>query len=110
MLELHHVTAAPNDPLIMCCHDRDPASIRDVEERIDDGFGIVFVQGRRRLVGQHDRRSHGQGPADCHALSLPAGEIVDAMMGQSVQAEVSEQILRAGIGILRPGRCVREGQ
>lgn len=90
------MAAAPNDALIMCGHDRDPAPIRDVEERIDDGFGIVFVQGRRRLVGQHDRRSHGQGPADRHALSLPAGEIVDMMMRQSVHAEVPEQNLRAG--------------
>ena len=49
----------------------------DVEHLVDH----LGIQGRGRLVEQHDLRLHGQGPRDGHPLLLPAREVGGMMPG-----------------------------
>jgi hypothetical protein len=60
--------------------------------------GAVEVAGR--LVGENHRRLHDRGAGDGHALALPAGELVRAMVGAVLQAVVAQR-LRHPLGTLR---------
>ena len=42
-------------------------------QQIQDLFGVVIVEGRRRLIGEDDRGIVDDGAGDGHTLALPAG-------------------------------------
>ena len=53
------------------------------------------VEVAGRLVGQHQRRVHGQGAGDGDALLLAAGQLVGEMLLAVGQADLVEQMAGA---------------
>src|SRR5687768_11617088 len=56
------------------------ALIVQLVEEAEDVLGRAAVEGARRLVGQEDGGVVHHGPGDGDALSLPAGELVGAVV------------------------------
>ena len=68
----------------------------DVEDLVDH----LGVEGRRRLVEEHDLRVHGQRPGDGHPLLLAAGQLGRVLVGLGADADPVEQL---------PGALLRLG-
>ncbi|MCY1181498.1 hypothetical protein D9M73_220060 [compost metagenome] len=62
-----------------------PGQVADHVQHVVDQFR---VEGRGRLVEQHDLRFHRQGSSDRHTLLLPTGELVRVLVGMGQQADL----------------------
>ena len=66
------------------------------------------VQIARRLVGQQDRREHGQRARNRHALTLTAGQLIGKMVDTLAKLHQLQQLARARLDLLsRPAAQVQ---
>ena len=85
----------------------DCARAPDVEQQIHDVPPGRRVQVARRLVGQDDRRIVGERAGDRDALLLPAGQLRRIVVRAIGQADLLQQLPRAGGGVAPAGNLHR---
>src|SRR5262245_17307694 len=66
---------------------------------IEDLVDHLGVEGRSRLVEQHDLRLHGEGPRDGDPLLLAARQVGRIVPGPVAQSHPLEQAARRGLGL-----------
>lgn len=87
----------------------DTLAVHDRAQELHHGTPGVGVELARRLVGDDQGRTVGQGAGDGHTLLLAAGQLTGALGGVPVQADKGEQeadaLLALGaVGLAQPQR------
>ena len=75
--------------------DRDAALLVHAEQRLLELGGLGAVETRRRLVEQHEPRLRHQRPADLDQPADAEAQRLDDAVGDRVEAEQIERLLRA---------------
>jgi hypothetical protein len=68
----------------------------------------TLVEGRQRLVHQHDARLEHDGAGQRDPLPLPAGELVDAPVGQAAELHQVQRLVHPRLGLSRRGAPLLE--
>ena len=84
----------------MADHDHGHSLAGQLLHDLQDLADHLRVEGRGRLVEEHEGRLHGEGAGDRDALLLPAGELVgvDLLLGR--QADPLEKGPADDLGLL----------
>ena len=79
----------------------------ELAQRLAELAAARRIERRGRLVHQQQRRIHGHGPRDRHALRLAAGELARQRVAAVRDAERLEQLERAPLGVGAGARARR---
>src|SRR2546430_6532563 len=80
-----------------CANDRGARLVRQPREQLADRAGVRLVEPGGRLVGEQDRRPHGECARDRDPLALSGREQISAVVEPAGEAHFGKRSRRAGL-------------